>query len=390
MQNLSSQSTTGLPPTSKKAPIFFENPLTRPEIGTPEGHPLVQPAISHVSDSQAKNPQQSPMREETPLRSVMSKEALYDKAQNNDLPSAAARRKLPEEIKEIFENNSKNFAAYGKNDTNNPLSRNEKMDEWDRALLLGEDSLSVPDDEQSKPKKLVVPAVVVPTIIPKKSDVQTVGTAFPSRVMDEEIVSPVFHAEVPKTPPSVPVKPKMPVIPKKPPIETVVKTNIVSRSAVVPMKPKQPTTENAHPPTPAPIETKISQVPTKPVVPQVPKKQETKNPLSLSPNMSETLVEKIIEGQMRGVFENAPPLLQKELEKTTVSEIMAADDQKPRGSIENEVWKKRLREYITKLHNQAQSVFSDANMVNPVEGELVLDYVKRIYPVLLKAQVTKQ
>lgn len=110
-----------------------------------------------------------------------------------------------------------------------------------------------------------------------------------------------------------------------------------------------------------------------------------------TPNMSETLVEKIIEGQMRGVFENAPPLLQKKLEKTIVREIFSATDEKDsKENIENEVWKKRLREYLTKLQGQAQSVFPDTTIANPIEGELVLDYVKRIYPILLKAQIVKQ
>lgn len=93
---------------------------------------------------------------------------------------------------------------------------------------------------------------------------------------------------------------------------------------------------------------------------------------------------------MRGVFENAPPLLQKELEKMTVRDIIAISDKKtPGDTIENEVWKKRLREYLIKLRTQAISVLPDVSMATPTEGELVLDYVKRIYPILLKAQVTK-
>jgi hypothetical protein len=91
---------------------------------------------------------------------------------------------------------------------------------------------------------------------------------------------------------------------------------------------------------------------------------------------------------MRGVFENAPPLLQKELEKTAVREILIfADNAISKDNIENEVWKKRLREYLVKLHEQAMSLFVDKSAADPTEGELVLDYVKRVYPIVLKAQV---
>ena len=94
---------------------------------------------------------------------------------------------------------------------------------------------------------------------------------------------------------------------------------------------------------------------------------------------------------MRKVFENAPPLLQKKLEKTVVQDILFDFNEKTtEGSIENEVWKKRLREYLVKLSQQTMPTFSDANTMNPTEGELVLDYVKRVYPVLQKAQIINQ
>lgn len=313
-------------------------------------------------------------------------------AQSRDLAATVPeRRKLPDEIKAIFETTSKDFSDYAKNNGGKNDMSPEKagdMDEWDRAILLGEYPLAA--QERPKPARVSFVSLSSPSIaVPKKSDSRAIGAEFPSRVMDKEVAPPVRI-------PMIPQKPKN--VQKIARNESVKKDEATPRALKIPIKPKQ----DANSIRPAdslssvsPSEKVVSaSVPTeKPISAS----QTTERPVAPSPNMSETLVGKIIEGQMRGVFENAPPLLQKELEKTAISEILTAIDENTSAhNIENEVWKKRLREYLTKLHEQAVSVFSDisgevgAPPAHPLEGEQVLDYVKRVYPVILKAQALRQ
>lgn len=444
MQTLSSPSNISSPITSlgvpKKPTVFLENPLERPEIGAFGEHPLVNPRpdVSVVSGSRILQVQDSPRdvrvipkSEITPLRlpQLWKPETFAPKnapsaipqtpvtpAQNKNVGTAAAplKRRLPDEIKQIFESNSKDFAEYVKNNKKGGEKKSdqllekteekvaENLDKWDRALLLGE----YPPERQ-KPKRIAF--VPTSSFVPKKAGAEPISAAFPSRVMDTEIASPIHRKDLrtavhPHITPALPAVPP-PVIPKKPadapkniassPIAE--KKPVAAPSPAIPVKPKRPATAAI----PIPIAPARQPLP-------VPQKDASPAPLSqtlsLPPlgipkpekppvppaNMSETLVEKIIEGQMRGVFENAPPLLQKELEKATMREIMDPINENQTGSIENEVWKKRLREYLTKLHEQAVSVFLDTNTANPSDGELVLDYVKRIYPILLKAQIMKQ
>jgi hypothetical protein len=375
VQTLSSQPTINSLPPPKK-PATFENPLTRPEIGPYKNHPLVQPQPAILS---------VPERQEV---SVL----IHPKTESR--PVVSVRRELPDEIKDIFKTSSEDFADYAKNRTpKNPSSQNEILDKWDRALLLGE----YPPEHQ-KPKRLSFTPNT--SFVPKKTDAYQSSTAFPSRVMDEDTISPTLRKKyravtAPHTEPArvMPIVPKKPSdTPKSTPNKTAPAQKPILITATIPVKPKQPITNTTHPinslPLPAPIQE--TGKPFLKTVPQKPKNQAPEGLAMPSPSMSETLVEKIIEGQMRGVFENAPPLLQKELEKMTVRDIIAISDKKtPGDTIENEVWKKRLREYLIKLRTQAISVLPDVSMATPTEGELVLDYVKRIYPILLKAQVTK-
>jgi hypothetical protein len=421
VQTLSSPSSIRSPITSlgvpKKPATFLENPLERPEIGTHGEPPLVNPRtdVSLVSGSRTPQIKDSlndirviPNSEVAPARLPQlwkpeKQEAFAPKkapsattqtpvapTQNKNVGTAAAplKRRLPDEIKQIFESNSKDFAEYVKNNKKGDEKKSaallekteEKLDKWDRALLLGEYPL-----ERQKPKRIAF--VPSSSFVPKKTGAGPISATFPSRIMDTEIASPVHRKEsrVPFHPRvnTVPLTASLPVIPKKP-------AGVPKNTAGVPIAEKKP---GVVPPTVIPVKPKQTvvaaiPVPTAPARPLgLPKLEKPPVPPA---NMSETLVEKIIEGQMRGVFENAPPLLQKELEKVSVREILAPTKENSAGSIENEVWKKRLREYLTKLQGQALSVFSDASAASPTEGEFVLDYVKRIYPILLKAQVMKQ
>lgn len=415
VQTLSPQSTINSLPIPQKSVAFLKNPLERPELEPSLNHPMMtEPqSVIPVNSVWEKHLPFSWKPEEVTVTETKNDPPLTDgvplvPTQNKNVLATPVRRKLPDEIKAIFETNSSNFVAYAKNGVQ---EKTKVMDEWDKALLLGEYPPAVL--ERQKPKR--VSFVLPPSLVPQKSSLQESGTAFSSRVMDEEVASPVPPQINPQTvtTPRIQIKPvsAAPSIPKKPQniLGDTVKEVVPKKegaslfTSAIPIKPKQPPASTTLPtndfPPPvipkAPLPSSGSPVLTVPLSPKIEVSRGSVAPANSSvpppPNMSETLVEKIIEGQMRGVFENAPPLLQKELEKTTVREIMSAAGEKGGGgNIENEVWKKRLREYLTKLHEQAVSVFPDISVANPTEGELVLDYVKRVYPILLKAQVMKQ
>lgn len=388
MQTLSSQSTTTPPLVSQKQKAF-EDPLARTELKSPAEHPFIQqktatPAVVHMMAPR----QNEPTKNDRGFQDD-KKKFVAPPPQNKTAPPP--KRQLPDEIRAIFESNSKDFVTYAKKEEKKPSSLNEGriLDIWDKALLLEEDP---------SPKK---PA----PFVPKKTNSQFVGQMLPSRVMDAEVPPPVVQEKniplkraeplnpSPQPKVGVPAKPIPPatIIPQKP--KTAPSTPAVIKIETVPPAPmslKIPTKpQTIVPAKPPAIPAKPKEEQMAPSLPQTASTDAQKEKLFVPPatNMSETLVEKIIEGQMRGVFENAPPLLQKELEKVTVREILTLPEQTTSKNLENEVWKKRLREYLTKLQEQALSVFPDT-VANPGEEELVLDYVKRVYPLLLKAQVT--
>lgn len=384
VQTFLSQSKIDSLPVSQKSATFFENPLDRPEIASSEANPMIPPRSVPVQETES-------------LSNISRKSPLIIVENTNIDAAVPARRKLPDEIKAIFETTSKNFSDYAKNNGEKNdtlfLEKADTMDQWDRALLLAEYPPAV--QERPKPNRVsFVPAVSVAPNVPKKSDKREIGTEFPSRVMDKEVAPPVRSSE--SATPVIPQKPKNAA--QNIPEETANKKGVMPPVLSIPVKPKQSDTNSIRP--------MSFSSPTPPLAPGVSAHYSAEKPILVNqiaerpavppPNMSETLVEKIIEGQMRGVFENAPPLIQKELEKISVSEILAAVDEKIlAGGIENEVWKKRLREYLLKLQGQAGSVSqpaaaqADTFSAHPLPGEQVLDYVKRVYPIILKAQVLK-
>lgn len=265
-------------------------------------------------------------------------------AKISDLPALEKpRRQLPDDIKGIMETSSRNFAAYAKNvEKTEPI-----MDEWDRAILFGE--YSPRQIARQKIQKIL--SLPSSSPIPKKIDTYVTGAAFPGRVVDSDASSLLStrNSVIPKTPAVVPQKPKNK--------EVEPKNTLTAPLGNVPLKPKQ-----------------AGQLPA--------------NNVLTPPSMSDKLTEKIIEGQMRSVFENAPPLIQKSFEKMTVKDIL--ENTLSGGNIENDVWRKRIREYIEKLRIQARPVFPDANAAEPRDGELLLEYIGRIYPSILKAELQQQ
>ena len=123
-------------------------------------------------------------------------------------------------------------------------------------------------------------------------------------------------------------------------------------------------------------------VKTTPVVPQ--QKDILRSPKETE--MGDILKTKIIEGQMRSVFENAPTGVQTTMEKMPAKDLLS-----PGGSFYDpgDVWKTRLREYIVKLKWQAKTVFNNVDSTDPKEEETVLEYIKRIYPAVVRAEINE-
>jgi hypothetical protein len=389
VQTLSSKPTSSSLSIPKKPVAFFQNPLERLEISSSENHPLVHAESLTNTTAKESVVKNSSWEKHLPSSWKPKTDSAIKKTESVKIPPQPSippseKRRLPDEVKAIFEKNSKNFSVLAKSDEKNGGEKAEKLpdptilDEWDKALLFGEYP-----PEQKSPKRLSFEghlSTVGSVSVPKKDAFTEVGTVLPTRVMDGEIVSPTPHKETP-----------------------ILHTKPLSKVSIVPQKPKSfsgnspfgNTSGGKSPLTPLHIPTK----PKTPLVTSSPVKNEVSSSTpniigdkkdtdstTPPPTMSETLVGKIIEGQMRGVFENAPPLLQKNLEKTLVHEILTLEGQKNTGeSIENEVWKKRLREYLLNLQERAVSAFPDPKMASPTESELVLDYVKRVYPVLLRS-----
>ncbi len=207
MQTFSSQSKINPLPIPQKTTAFAD-PLTRPEIKAPIDRTEIRPERHNTS------PQNKPAIRE--------------------------RRKLPDEIRKIFENTSKDFASYAQKESGmvlpekpKPLEKNT-MDEWDRALLLGEYPPAV--TERPKPKRVSFTSVLSTT--PEKSAAPKTGVIFPNRIVNETVVSLLHH------PKPLAMPPKKTVLPTKKPNELrdVLRASATSRVMAPPISiiPKKP------------------------------------------------------------------------------------------------------------------------------------------------------
>lgn len=363
-----------IPPLRSKS----ENPpakiekMTAPTLRTGTNVPTIQKEISTPITVPPKETLSAPAKT-LPVLPWKNQPTPKAPSQSPKTPASVfhapetPRRKLPDEIKDIFEANSKNFADYAKNGKKDSIAPDVKtetskqvMDEWDRALFLGE--YSPMQISHRKIEKLLSLSVSSP--IPKKADAFVAPAAFPGRVIETPVIT--THKNAPK--------PVIKLAAEKPGESAAP----LPKAGAIPQKPKSsdPT------PTAGVSSTTALQIPKKPMV------QSPKVSSEPSPNISDKLVEKIIEGQMRSVFENAPPLIQKSFEKMTIKEIETGSA--PAGNIENDVWKKRVREYVKKLRVQAHSAFPGSSTMDPLEDELFLNYIGRIYPSILKAELAQQ
>jgi len=342
----------------------------------------------------------------------------------NDL-SPLKRKELSESAKEHFEANSAAFVAFAKQkEGGDNFEKNEKKslvpatDLWERALLLeeypeGRKPIEIePKIEQSFPS------------VPKKSE-NFKGDILPTRIISETEKS---H-KTPKTeaPVSIDTKQLVPIrniqlaryIPKKPATPTK-EVTIASSLPTPPKKTDVPT--SFVPKKPVDIKQNIVEkntknhnfdfeIPKKQVSTIQPLNEDTKTEATKnhedkkgdeaigktyegqelrSPNeteMSDILKEKIIEGQLKGLFENAPEGLKTTMEKMPALTVLSAENN-PEDP--NETWKTRLREYIIKLKWQGKTVFENTGVTDPKEDEMVIDYIKRIYPAIVRAEIKEK
>jgi hypothetical protein len=108
------------------------------------------------------------------------------------------------------------------------------------------------------------------------------------------------------------------------------------------------------------------------------------------PGLGEQLQKKIIEGQMKSIFEDAPAGTRETLEKTLARDILSAkniagENQKPEN-----VWEGRLRDYIIKLKWQGKTALEKTEDTDPKEDETVAAFIQRIYPSVIKVEMKEE
>jgi hypothetical protein len=125
---------------------------------------------------------------------------------------------------------------------------------------------------------------------------------------------------------------------------------------------------------------------------QTPTNNQTNGTVSTAPEseMGEQLQKKIIEGQLKSIFEDAPAGVREELEKTLASDILSIKNIEGDVQNQNDVWKKRLLDYIIKLKWQGKTAFKKTEDTDPKEGETIASFIQRIYPSVIKVEMKEE
>ena len=330
--------------------------------------------------------------------------------QNDTHPTAPATKKddttpgkktLPQDVRDHFEANSSAFVAFAqKKDTGlkSEMRESKEMDAWDKALLLGQyPGGNIPMDIHT-PSSFGVS-------VPKRPPSPTEGNILPNQVFAE--MRGGLKKESDKTEPvnkqTTPIdisveKITLPrFIPRKPQDTTAIKTDgtqntsipntdtrtnrfngFLSGNITIPKKPISLTaTEISQPQnnTLAKTEHMEKNIPTS-IMPE--------------PGMGEMLQKKIIEGQLRGIFENAPEGIRENLEKMPARDILSVMDTAGDTQRSDDVWKRRLRDYIIKLKWQGKTAFKNAADTDPKENETAAAFIQRIYPSIIKVEMREE
>ncbi|MCX6738674.1 MAG: hypothetical protein NT098_01315 [Candidatus Parcubacteria bacterium] len=255
--------------------------------------------------------------------------------ERGDLPSG--KKALPSHVRDHFEANSSAFVEFAqKKDTSvsKKIEVPQEMDEWDKALLLGEyPGGNIPKEIKISEKDTVT--------IPKKPITMEIESIFPNQVLTEGSIESIKSTDAP-----IEIHPKTIVLPR-----------------FIPKKQ-----------TPSP-ETSI---------------QKQTTPVSQNSTMEETFQKKIIEGQMRGIFENAPTGTRETMEKLLATDVLSEEENSGDTQNANNIWKRRLREYITKIKRQRKIATKNlSEEIKPIENETISSFIQRIYPPIGKNEVKK-
>ncbi len=260
---------------------------------------------------------------------------LLDK-QNEEGGLSSGKKTLPSHVRDHFEANSSAFVAFAQQkstDTTKKIETPQEMDDWDKALLLGiYPGGNIPKEIRISEKDTVV--------IPKKP-ATVAENVFPNQILANEEIEPIKSMGAP-----IEIHPKTIVLPRF----------IPQKTQTFSEKSDQPTTIAVS----------------------------TRN------NIEETFQKKIIEGQMRGVFENAPAGTRETMEKLPATDILS-EKEEDAGQNSNDIWKRRLRDYLSKVKRQRKMTMKNpSEEIEPKENETISEFIQRIYPTIGKNETKKE
>lgn len=313
------------------------------------------------------------------------------------------RRVLPDHVREHFEESSRvfgNFVKKTEKNANEKVNEEAEADLWNKAIFFEE----YPDGR--KPVEIKNEAFVGTFSIPKKEKV-IASSLFPTRITTD-----ISKGKRQQTETSTPFHPIITVLKKDENITSNPKTNNLpfsipkktelTASKILPTQIATDVVEKNSAPKEAKnivAEPVVFSVPKKPAEivsnqMRLPRYEAKKKPdqnidmvkSSNASDMGDFLKEKIIEGQLKNIFENAPEGTKATLEKMSAKMVFSQNN----SAIDsNEIWKNKLRDYVIKIKWQGKTVLGSANATDPTENETVLEYIKRIYPAIVRAEVTE-
>jgi len=288
----------------------------------------------------------------------------YDRSADTVISSN--KKSLPPDIRDHFEANSSAFLEFAqKKDANvtKKIEDSSNEDVWDRALLFGE----YPEGK--------IPVVIdtntgkAAITVPKKPIAENLGGVLPNQFLSDIKKDAGILPERKENRPASPIS---------------IRVEKITLPRFVPKKPEN-TVQTTNNEKNGPV--KNITIPTKPQ--QTQEKESLTDSMSMGRGIGESLQKKIIEGQMRSVFENAPIRIKESLEKMTVQDILSLKETTEGDQDSDYFWKRRLRDYIQKIKAQGKTTLKNPLDIEPKEGETVIAFIERVYPMIMKNEATE-
>jgi len=286
--------------------------------------------------------------------------------QSADTVVSSNKKSLPPDIRDHFEANSSAFLEFAqKKDANvtKKIEDSNTEDVWDRALLFGE------YPEGKIPVVIDTKAGKATVTIPKKPTAENLSNVLPNQFLSDTKKDAGIPSERKENRPVSPIS---------------IRVEKITLPRFVPKKPEN-TVQTTNNEKNGPV--KNITIPTKP--PKVQEKESLTIKMDTGQGIGESLQKKIIEGQMRSVFENAPIRIKESLEKMTVQDILSLKETTEGDQGSDYFWKRRLRDYIQKIKAQGKTIFKNPLDIEPKEGETVIAFVERVYPVIMKNETAE-